>query len=112
MLFGLFKKKEKNYKTRYYDYLNSPKWQKIRFKVAKRAKFMCECCGKKCTDKKTLKGFQVHHTTYEHLYDEIKHLDDLMFICKGCHETKTKQIQAIKDQAKKDIASVNSRKKN
>ena len=26
--------------------------------------------------KKTLKGFQVHHTTYEHLYDELHHMDD------------------------------------
>lgn len=114
MLFGLIKKKKplNNYKMKYYEYLNSKKWNKIRFKVAKIAKFECECCGKKCTDKKTLKGFQIHHTTYEHLYNEEKHLNDLMFICKDCHESKTKQIQKIKEQAKKDIASVNRKRKN
>lgn len=113
MLFGLIKKKKRstNYKMKYYEYLNSKKWDRIRHKVAKRAKYTCECCGKQCSDKKTLKGFQIHHTTYENLYNENKHLDDLMFICKTCHEDKTKQIQSIKDRAKKEIASVNRKKK-
>lgn len=114
MLFGLFKKKKRptNYKMKYYEYLNSKKWVRIRHKVAKIAKYTCECCGKKCYDKKTLKGFQAHHTTYEHLYEEEKHLSDLMFICKDCHETKTKQIQMIKERAKKEIASVNRKRNN
>lgn len=106
VLFPKKKKKKTYYKAKYYDYLQSKKWQKIRFKVAKRAKFKCECCEKKCTDKKTLKGFQVHHMTYENLYDEKKHMEDLVFLCKDCHEKTTKRIQAIKDQAKKDIASI------
>lgn len=111
-MFALFKKKNKHYKAKYYDYLNSGKWKRIRHKVARRARYTCECCGKRCADKRTLKGFNVHHTTYEHLYDEDKHLSDLLFICVSCHDQKTKEIQAIKDKAKKDIAEVNRRKKN
>lgn len=111
-MFGLFKKKKTaHYKTKYYDYLTTKKWARIRKKVARRAKYKCECCGKKCVDKHTLKGFNIHHTTYENLYHEEKHLADLMFICRECHEKKTKAIQTIKDKAKKDIAEI-SRSKN
>lgn len=115
MLFGLIggkKKKNTYYKTKYYEYLQSKKWKKIRLKAAKRAHFICECCEKKCTDKKTLKGFQVHHMTYEHLYDELHHMDDLVFLCKDCHEKTTKRIQEIKDRAKKDIADISFKHKN
>ena len=73
---------------------------------------MCECDGEECTVEWSVKVVEVHHMTYEHLYDELHHMDDLVFLCKDCHEKTTKRIQEIKDRAKKDIAEISFKRKN
>ena len=75
----------------YIEYLKSDKWQKIRQKVAKKHNYICEGCGKVCKYRKSLYGFQVHHTTYEHIFNESKHLGDLRFLCEDCHKLVTKE---------------------
>lgn len=72
-------------KKAYYDYLQSNEWKKIRHIVAEKSNYKCEICNKKCEDLDTLLGFQIHHTTYENLFNEQNHLNDLQFLCQDCH---------------------------
>jgi hypothetical protein len=61
-----------------YDrYLASPQWAAKRQLVLKRAAGICEGCG-------LAKATDVHHTTYEHRYDEF--LFELLALCHPCHE--------------------------
>ena len=62
----------------YYQYLDSEEWRKIRDLVLDRDHHQCQKCGSK-------ENLQVHHTTYEHQYDERNHLDDLITLCESCH---------------------------
>lgn len=76
----------------YRKYLRSPEWQQKRQQVFERArknansdnKFgVCEVCGykpwKNC--------LQVHHKTYENIYNEP--LEDLILLCPNCHREET-----------------------
>jgi phage terminase large subunit GpA-like protein len=63
--------------AKYERYLRSKEWKRKTWAIWKRAKRCCEHCGGK-------DNLQVHHLTYEHLYDEP--LDDLVLLCKVCHE--------------------------
>lgn len=62
---------------REYDlYLKSSEWRIKREKVLGRANGICEgCLDQPAT--------QVHHTTYDHLYDEL--LFELVALCEECH---------------------------
>lgn len=61
----------------YYQYLDSNRWKKKREQVLKAANFKCSVCG-------SAKNLCVHHITYENLGYEND--DDLMVVCKKCHE--------------------------
>lgn len=61
----------------YVAYLASPEWKAKRALVLKRCGGMCEGCGVK-------PATEVHHWTYEHLFDEL--LFELLGLCHGCHE--------------------------
>lgn len=65
----------------YNAYLESSKWKQKRASVLKRAGGRCEACGKN-------KATEVHHRTYDHLYNEP--LFDLFAICRSCHEDITR----------------------
>jgi 5-methylcytosine-specific restriction endonuclease McrA len=65
---------------KYDDYLNSESWLLKRAKVLERAGRRCEACGEAWAT-------QVHHVTYEHVFDEP--LFDLRAVCVPCHERLT-----------------------
>jgi hypothetical protein len=61
----------------YQAYLNSPKWKAKRREVLERAKYKCQVCKKR-------QAWQVHHKTYERIFNEP--LQDLLSVCAKCHE--------------------------
>jgi hypothetical protein len=61
----------------YNNYLNSDKWKLKRKKVLERDNHLCQACL-------TNKANEVHHLTYQNIYDEP--LFELISVCKRCHE--------------------------
>ena len=61
----------------YNKYLQSSEWKARRLKVLSRAGGLCEGCGER-------RATQVHHTTYEHVGNEM--LWELRAVCNECHE--------------------------
>jgi 5-methylcytosine-specific restriction endonuclease McrA len=61
----------------YNQYLNSDKWKLKRRKVLERDNYLCQACL-------TNEAQEVHHLTYENIYDEP--LFELISVCKRCHE--------------------------
>lgn len=70
--------KSKN-KSQYDKYRESKDWENIRNLVLERDGYKCRTCGS--TDRQ----LHVHHSTYEHLYNELNYLDDLITLCSVCH---------------------------
>lgn len=72
--------KHSNYRlTPYYkyrEYLNSHGWKEKRKEVMLRDNYLCQNC-------KLEKAEDVHHLTYENLFDEP--LADLQALCRTCH---------------------------
>lgn len=68
----------------YTQYINSRTWKLKRREVLKRDNKQCQTC---------LSGenLEVHHKTYEHLGNEP--LEDLITLCKHCHEAITSSIR-------------------
>jgi hypothetical protein len=62
----------------YNEFLKTVYWYTISHKVKSNNNNMCS----KCTSKINL---QVHHTTYKNHGYEIRHLKDLIVLCKKCH---------------------------
>jgi hypothetical protein len=62
---------------KYESYLQSPQWKRKRAAVLQRAAGRCEACYER-------KATEVHHSTYQHVFDEP--LFDLHAICRECHE--------------------------
>lgn len=73
--------KENNFwnskKGKYIRYLSSDEWKKIRELVLKRDEYKCQKCKIKSAD-------EVHHLTYQNLYNE--NLEDLISVCSYCHK--------------------------
>lgn len=69
--------KRKQFFNEYNIYLNSEGWEKKRNKVLERDKHICQACL-------VNKATQVHHISYQHVFDEP--LFELQSICKYCHE--------------------------
>ena len=63
----------------YKEYLQTSQWKTIAQKVRKRDGFKCVECDSK-------ESLQVHHTTYENIFNENSHLDDLICVCNECHK--------------------------
>ncbi len=61
---------------RYHEYLGSAEWNAKRRAVLARCSGVCEGCG-------TAPATQVHHLTYDNLFDEL--LFQLVGICSDCH---------------------------
>jgi hypothetical protein len=64
------------FEREYASYLKSPEWGRRRSKVLQRANGMCEGCLER-------KATQVHHLTYDHIYNEF--LFELVAVCDECH---------------------------
>lgn len=71
---------EANYNTsryaKYRNYLTSENWITKRNEVIKRDKNICQECKNNAAE-------EVHHKTYENLYNEP--LEDLISVCRNCH---------------------------
>lgn len=63
----------------YKDFLQTPYWKAISEKVRQKANFKCQICN-------SSKNLNVHHRSYQHHGNELYHLEDLICICKDCHE--------------------------
>lgn len=60
----------------YDDYLASDKWREKRQRVLQRDGFKCFACGSDV-------DLNVHHLTYERIYQE--RIEDLVTLCRSCH---------------------------
>lgn len=69
----------KERKKKYLMYLKSMDWQVVRLAVLERDNNKCKVCGSN-------DNLQVHHWTYENLYNELEHLDDLITVCERHHQ--------------------------
>jgi len=76
-----FSNKEINYiKTlKYKKFLNTPYWKIISKHIKDNADNHCALCN-------STKQLNVHHRTYEHHGDELHHINDIVCICKQCHQ--------------------------
>ncbi len=63
---------------KYGDYLNTEYWAKVSNLVKERAGWRCQICN-------SPHDLNAHHRTYEHRGDELRHLDDLIAMCRRCH---------------------------
>lgn len=79
----------------YAEYLRSEKWGDKRKLVMRRAGGICEGC---CTSKAT----QVHHLTYNHVFDEL--LFELVAICDDCHDRAHGRNQQDGNSIEGDVA--------
>jgi 5-methylcytosine-specific restriction endonuclease McrA len=68
-----------SYKEDYSKFLKSEYWAKVRKKVLARDCNKCQFCGSK-------KRLEIHHYSYKNHLNELNHLDDLITLCKSCHE--------------------------
>lgn len=87
---------------KYYNYLRSDKWQEKRKAVFERALKNANCNNlhgicERCGYKPWKPILQVHHLTYERLYDED--LSDLMLVCPRCHRELTEEARMKKLEA-------------
>lgn len=64
---------------KYSDFLKTPYWKAIAEKIKKKAEFKCQICG-------NTQDLIAHHNTYKNHGLEINNLQDLICICKNCHE--------------------------
>lgn len=65
-----------NNKERYYKYISSLDWNKLRQRLIKERGDKCEKCG-------STEFLQVHHKTYRNVYKEKD--EDLQVLCRRCH---------------------------
>ena len=61
----------------YNNYLSSQEWKTIASFVKLR--------DDECIDCGSLSSLEVHHLTYNNVFDEAHHLDDLITLCRVCH---------------------------
>ncbi len=61
----------------YYDYLQTPEWQKTRNRALRRANYRCQVCNGN-------ENLHVHHRTYVNRGNEKP--EDLIVLCKDCHQ--------------------------
>jgi 5-methylcytosine-specific restriction endonuclease McrA len=75
----------------YRRYLKSDKWLNLKKQVFERDKHRCQTCH-------AIKQLEVHHVTYDRLGNE--NLDDLIMLCKLCHEAITNVIRGERYKGK------------
>lgn len=75
----------------YEDFLKTPYWYYVSSKVKWAANQKCSSCGR-------FEDLQVHHLTYEHRGIESKYPEDLICLCKRCHQ----EIHEKKDKQSDD----------
>ena len=73
------KKARKRKKMPYAEFLQTDYWKKVRETMLDRADYRCHKC-------KAQEHLQVHHISYEHRGDEMRHLELLVVLCRECHK--------------------------
>lgn len=76
----------------YGEYLKSEQWQKVRSQRLKIDNYKCQRCGNG-------DNLQVHHITYDNIFNEDVH-NDLITLCWGCHQIVEKEKKQIRAQIK------------
>lgn len=71
------KQKSKEY-LKYKRYINGKKFRELRKLVFERDGYKCQLCN-------SSENLTVHHKTYDNLYNEENHLEDLITLCYICH---------------------------
>jgi 5-methylcytosine-specific restriction endonuclease McrA len=64
---------------KYYQYIKSKEWFELKIDILNTRGCYCE----KCKKKKYPAALQLHHLTYDRLFNEEP--QDLMLVCKKCH---------------------------
>lgn len=72
----LLEKRKDEFHKEYSEYLKSPKWRALRDLVLERDKGVCQACL-------INKATQVHHLTYDNVYNEFAF--QLVSVCEDCH---------------------------
>lgn len=72
------KKARKRKKMPYAEFLQTPYWQSVRATMLERSDHRCHRCNAR-------EHLQVHHISYEHRGDEMRHLELLVVLCRDCH---------------------------
>jgi len=65
-------------KENYAEYLQTDYWQSVSSEVKKRAGYRCQVCN-------SPHDLIAHHRTYEHRGRELEFLNDLICLCRRCH---------------------------
>lgn len=87
------KKKQKSEEyLKYQRYIKSEEFDLVRKKVFERDNYQCQFCNWTPDDynpdvKSSKRTLTCHHRTYEHLYNELEHLEDCITLCHICHHS-------------------------
>ena len=76
LVYSRYIDKRVEHTTAYYEYLQGQKWHAKRYRVLSRDGYKCQACLER-------KATQVHHLTYDRIFNEP--LFDLVSVCKDCH---------------------------
>lgn len=66
---------------KYKAYIKSAEWEEVKKVAKEHYGNHCCCCGRSGDEEQ----LYVHHNSYEHLYDELNHLDSVILVDKVCH---------------------------
>lgn len=64
---------------KYNDYLKTDYWKRVAEAVKKRADYKCQLCNSQ-------HDLCAHHRDYSHRGNELNYLNDLVCLCRRCHE--------------------------
>lgn len=81
---------------RYADFLQTDYWKMVSEQVKKRANYKCQVCGRSNV------VLNAHHNTYEHRGEEYLYMEDLVCLCKDCHNLFTNRKKIQEDLRRKD----------
>lgn len=69
---------ERRNKMPYKEFLESEYWSKVKTRALDIANHRCTLCNSSSM-------LHVHHRTYAHRGDELRHMEDLTVLCQTCH---------------------------
>lgn len=87
---------------KYKAYLLSDEWRNLKIDLIQQRGYKCERCNKKT------KLIQVHHLTYERIYNENQ--EDLILLCGICHQKAHGLIKEKVKPSKKPVKKKTNKK--